>query len=124
MQFMQGKAKTNPQKRDMEEEEMIHQLKCEKKFFEDVASGKKKFEVRNNDRFFEVGDYIALNEWTGEMHTGRCMLMEIEYILDDPHYCPPGMVILGIVPCGIFIDRAYVNHGEMSGVQVYGGNLT
>lgn len=43
---------------------MIHQLKCDSKFFEDVASRKKTFEVRKNDRDFNVGDFLALNELT------------------------------------------------------------
>lgn len=43
---------------------MIHQLKCEAKYFEDVCSGNKTFEVRKNDRGFHVGDYLALNELT------------------------------------------------------------
>lgn len=38
---------------------MIHQLKCDSKFFEDVASGKKTFEVRKNDRDFFVGDFFG-----------------------------------------------------------------
>lgn len=49
---------------------MIHQLKCDSKFFEDVASGKKTFEVRKNDRDFFVGDFLALNELTP--HVGNC----------------------------------------------------
>ena len=38
---------------------MIHQLKIESKYFEDIASGKKTFEVRNNDRNFIVGDWYC-----------------------------------------------------------------
>lgn len=59
---------------------MIHQLKIESAFFEDVISGKKTFEIRKNDRDFMVGDFLALNELTahkcnakGEhLETGRC----------------------------------------------------
>lgn len=43
---------------------MIHQLKCEAKYFEELCSGAKTFEVRKNDRDFHVGDYLALNELT------------------------------------------------------------
>lgn len=46
---------------------MIHQLKCEAKYFEDVCSGNKTFEVRKNDRGFHVGDYLALNELTPKL---------------------------------------------------------
>lgn len=88
---------------------MIHQLKIDSKYFEDVVSGKKTFEVRNNDRNFYVGDFIALNELTphpcneegGHFATGRCCLMEIAYILRDNQFVKEGYVVLGIKPCRI-----------------------
>lgn len=45
---------------------MIHQLKIDSEYFDDVASGKKTFEVRKNDRNFLVGDFLALNETAEE----------------------------------------------------------
>ena len=70
---------------------MIHALKIEPKYFNDYASGKKTFEVRLYDRPFEVGDYLALNEYDcyaneykGE-YTGRCALCVITYILANLH---------------------------------------
>ena len=86
---------------------MIHQLKIESKYFEDIASGKKTFEVRNNDRNFIVGDFLALNELnkTGEhKETGRCCLVFVTYILDDPAYCKEGYVVLGLEPCSINVN--------------------
>lgn len=80
---------------------MIHELKIRPEFFEACTSGKKTFEVRRNDRPFEIGDYLALNEWDGERHTGRCALFAITYILNDAGYCKPGYVIMSIVPCAI-----------------------
>lgn len=88
---------------------MIHQLKCDSKFFEDVASGKKTFEVRKNDRDFFVGDFLALNELTphacnkkGEhKETGRCCLVYVNYILNDSDYCKEDFVVLGIEACSI-----------------------
>ena len=50
---------------------MIHQLKILPKFFEKVISGEKTFEVRENDRNFKVGDYLALNEFANGDYTGR-----------------------------------------------------
>jgi len=40
-----------------------HYLKTWPKFFEDVASGKKTFELRKDDRGFEIGDTVILDEW-------------------------------------------------------------
>ena len=88
---------------------MIHQLKIDSKYFEDVTSGKKTFEVKKNDRTFMVGDFLALNELTphecnkaGEhFETGRCCIVFINYILDDPAFCKEGFVVLGIEACSI-----------------------
>ena len=42
---------------------MIHSVKIQPHYFNDVLTGRKTFEVRKNDRNYRVGDYIALNEW-------------------------------------------------------------
>lgn len=88
---------------------MIHQLKIESMYFEDVASGKKTFEIRKNDRRFMVGDYLALNELTphacnenGEhKETGRCCIVYINYICEDSAFCKEGYVVMGIEACSI-----------------------
>lgn len=88
---------------------MIHQLKTEHNFFEDVISGKKTFEVRKNDRDFMVGDFLELNELTphqcnalGEhKETGRCCLVEVTYVLTDKRFVLPGYAVLAIRPCEI-----------------------
>lgn len=80
---------------------MVHALKTLPQFFEASAEGIKSFEVRKNDRPYQPGDYVALNEWNGEQYTGRCTLHKILYILSDPEYCKPGYVILGLEPCAI-----------------------
>jgi len=38
----------------------IHELKLDVKYFDDVKSGKKNFEIRNNDRDFQIGDILEL----------------------------------------------------------------
>lgn len=80
---------------------MVHALKTLPQFFEASAEGIKGFEVRKNDRPYQPGDYVALNEWNGEQYTGRCTLHKILYILCDPEYCKPGYVVLGLDPCQI-----------------------
>lgn len=57
----------------------VHELKILPKWFDDVSSGKKKFEIRKNDRDYKVGDVLKLKEWNGE-YTGEEILREIEYI--------------------------------------------
>lgn len=80
---------------------MIHSLKTEKRFFEDVKSGKKNFEVRKNDRGYKVGDYLALNEWENDAFTGLAMLVKVTYILDEGQFCKEGFVTMAIKPCQI-----------------------
>lgn len=86
---------------------MIHELKTYPKFFSDVVSGNKTFEVRLDDRQFKVGDFLALNEYRsgpgedGKQYTGRCVLLRVIYILRDNRYCKEGYVIMGFKPCVI-----------------------
>ena len=80
---------------------MIHALKTAPVHFEASAAGVKGFEVRKNDRPYNAGDYVALNEWNNEGYTGRCTLHKIVYILSDPEYCKEGYVVLGLEPCAI-----------------------
>ena len=80
---------------------MIHALKTLPEFFKASAAGVKSFEIRKNDRPYQIGDYVALNEWNGEQYTGKCVLHRIVYILSDPEYCKEGYVVLGLEPCAI-----------------------
>lgn len=80
---------------------MIHALKTATAYFEASAAGVKSFEVRKNDRSYNIGDYVAQNEWDGEQYTGRCTLHRIIYILSDPEFCKEGYVILQLEPCAI-----------------------
>lgn len=80
---------------------MIHALKTETKYFKQSAAGTKGFEVRKKDRPYQVGDYVALNEWNDGQYTGKCILQKIVYILDNPQYCKEGYVVLGLAPCAI-----------------------
>ena len=59
---------------------MTHELKILPKWFEDVASGKKNFELRKNDRDFHVGDKLILREWERGNYTGNQLIRQIEYI--------------------------------------------
>lgn len=51
---------------------MTHNLKIETPYFEAVVDNLKTFEIRYNDRNFQVGDFITLEEITEEReYTGR-----------------------------------------------------
>lgn len=87
---------------------MIHAVKTTPKYFEDVISGKKPFEVRKNDRDYRECDLIALNEWRDgtvdnypKGYTGRSALFRISYVLNNPEYCKEGYAVLGLLPCAV-----------------------
>lgn len=63
-----------------------HHLKILPEYFEAVIEGKKKFEIRKNDRDYKVGDGIFLNEFDGEKYTGESLLVFITYILQGGQY--------------------------------------
>jgi hypothetical protein len=49
-----------------------HRLKTESKYFEAAVNGQKNFEVRKNDRGFQVGDTVYLDETIVDgLPTGR-----------------------------------------------------
>lgn len=60
---------------------MVHQLKILPKWFEDVAAGKKNFEIRYNDRNFKIGDILILEEYEDGKYTGRRVKRKVNYIL-------------------------------------------
>lgn len=77
---------------------MIHALKILPRYFDAVRNGCKTFELRKNDRDFQVGDYLALNEWDEDHYTGRTELMEVTYMLNPNEImtCQGNFVILGL----------------------------
>lgn len=82
---------------------IIHALKIDPNYFDDVVQGRKTFEIRKNDRGFKKGDYLALNELddTRTEYSGRSVLARITYIVDDERFCKEGFVVMGISVCTV-----------------------
>lgn len=59
----------------------IHDVKLLTAYFDDVRRGRKKAELRKNDRNYAVGDMLLLREYDGQDYTGRKMLVQITHIL-------------------------------------------
>lgn len=82
-----------------------HVLKTDPAVFQDVLDGKKTFEIRFNDRGYQVGDLVVLKEtkFTGQqmksgeplVYTGREIQKRISYFLSG-YGLHEGWVILGI----------------------------
>lgn len=76
-----------------------HELKCHPNFFRRVADGTKPFEIRKNDRDFQVGDIVILKEYDPEVgwpdHGSYATLQRvITYVTDFAQV--NGYVVLGL----------------------------
>lgn len=76
----------------------VHYLKTWTPFFMDIKSGIKQFEVRRNDRDFQVGDTLILEEFNPNKsaYTGAWTPKLVIYKLDDERFVKEGYVILGL----------------------------
>lgn len=77
-------------------EKKIHDLKLATIHYNDVAAGRKTFELQKNDRNYKVGDRLCLNEYTDGVCTGRYIEADIVYVLKDYSGLEDGYCILGI----------------------------
>jgi uncharacterized protein YqfB (UPF0267 family) len=87
-------------------ERMEHELKTWPEFYADLAAGDKTFELRNDDRHFQVGDTLRLREFDPktETYSGRETIRTVKHLLrhDPVAGCAatfglkPGFVILSI----------------------------
>jgi hypothetical protein len=59
-----------------------HNLKILPEYFQAIAKGIKTFEIRKNDRNYQIGDQITLMEHNGRNYTGREIIGSITYITD------------------------------------------
>lgn len=73
-----------------------HELKTWPEFFDEVAAGRKTFEIRENDRGFAVGDVLRLCEFRPQWgtYTGRQVLKRVSYLTEFQQR--PGFVVLGL----------------------------
>jgi hypothetical protein len=78
--------------------DMHHNLKIHPAYFEAVSDGRKTFEVRKNDRTFQVYDTVQLREWnpTADGYTGRKIDCRITYVLSAFHGIEAGYIVFGI----------------------------
>ena len=75
-----------------------HELKVWPKYFNDIKSGKKKFEVRRDDRNFKVGDTLTLMEFSAiSGYSGRSIQRKIIYKLPGGEFgIHSGYCVLGL----------------------------
>lgn len=76
-----------------------HELKTWMPFFEECVTERKKFELRKNDRNFQIGDELCLQEFDQykQEYTGREQFFEVSYVLLGGRFgLEVGYCILGI----------------------------
>ncbi len=92
---------------------MIHELKILPQYFEAVLSDNKPFEIRKNDRNFQVGDQAILKEYSQECsYTGRKVKCDIVYVMTDSEYVKEGFAVLGIKKCDNIFVKLPCNVGD------------
>jgi ASC-1-like (ASCH) protein len=69
-----------------------HNLDIQDKYFQDVKSGIKTFEIRQRNRDYNVGDKIILKN----LDNNEVLIKKIKYICDASIYNQPNIIILGI----------------------------
>ncbi|CAK7048066.1 MAG: hypothetical protein BACD_02360 [Bacteroides rodentium] len=79
-----------------QKEAATHEIKLASMYYDDVASGKKTFELRKNDRNYKVGDKLHLLEFAAGRHTGRTISADIVYMLEEYTGLAEDYCILGI----------------------------
>ena len=62
-----------------------HELKTWPEFYADIITGRKKFELRRDDRGYRQGDTLVLREWDPKLngYTGNATTVKVTHILRD-----------------------------------------
>lgn len=72
---------------------MLHELKILPEHFIAITRGKKRFEIRKNDRGFQPGDILHLREH-GAIYTGQDCIVRVVFMSD--FHQTDGFVVMGI----------------------------
>ena len=78
---------------------MKHELKISPGYFAVVKSGVKNFEIRKDDRNFQVGDILVLREYVyfaKQEYTGRQIERRVTYVLRDPLFVKDNFVAMSL----------------------------
>lgn len=77
----------------------VHQIKLAAMFFDDVASGRKSFEIRKNDRGYKVGDILEMMEFKSGKETERMVRVKVTYMIEEYTGIEEGYCVMGIERC-------------------------
>lgn len=85
----------------IENKTKVHTIKLARMYYEDVKSGKKSFELRKNDRGYKQGDILRMLEYAEGEWTGREMVVEVTYLLEDYAGLEEGYCIMALKVCDV-----------------------
>jgi Domain of unknown function (DUF3850) len=98
----------DPSRVSRDEGSVLHELKCWPQFFDAIAKGKKRHDLRRAyDRDIRAGDRLRLREFDPgpKRYTGREQIVEVTYITSAEQPCAlseralnPDFCILSIMP--------------------------
>lgn len=78
----------------------LHELKIHPDHFSAITFGFKAYEIRYNDRDYQLGDILFLREFIKgpqtETYTGNTMLVRVKHVLTGFEGLEPGFIIMGI----------------------------
>jgi len=78
---------------------MEHELKCNPEYFSRIAMRQKTFEIRKNDRDYQVGDTLILREYdpkTGRVLYGVDDMLVAKVVYITSYEQKDGYVVMGI----------------------------
>jgi len=80
----------------------VHDLKIYPEYWEDIATGKKTFEVRKNDRDYQVGDLLLFRKFdhakNDYLYFNEVMVCDVTYVVDLAKIGIEGYVGMQIKP--------------------------
>ena len=78
---------------------MEHELKCNIEYFSRIKTGQKTFEIRKNDRDYQVGDTLILREYNpknSRTHYGDDEVLVAKVVYLTSYEQKDGYVVMGI----------------------------
>jgi hypothetical protein len=80
---------------------MVHTLKTWPEFIDPLESGEKPFEIRKDDRNYQVGDILNLHEFdpVKQQYGKRFVIRQVTYVMRSARFgLKKGYCIMGLKP--------------------------